>query len=571
MACKAGVAVISNTWVPMRFIRELAIMVCQLFQPLDVCSAFADLFQEPSEYIRYNTDLNSDEMCAVFLGDYCLSATDPSKSPNVYWRLTIPPPKPPVNISRSTGATTTTTSTTTTTTGADDNDNDDDSDTINTNTRINKILHITDIHLDREYRPLTTADCGRPYCCRTLNQSLVDQPDRLDSELWGSYRCDPPVRLVQNLFDTIDWPSMDWIYWTGDVTPHNTWQDTREGSVETSRLLTDMFAKYTVGSQAQVVPVIGNHISIPVGFFAPDNIEDSRLSSRDLYNELAQQWQQWLPNSALKTLKIGGYYALAIRPGLRILVLNTNYCSRLNLWVYYRSVDTGDQLKWLIKELDRAERVGDRVHLVGHIPPDNAQCTQSWLYNFMAIVERYTETITGQFYGHTHYDEFRVYYANGNSSRPTGAAFIGPSVSPYVHSKHLMINPAYRVIKCMDNGTITDMDTYNMNLIEANRNADDTTTPDWPFRYSMASEYKLRGFTGQDMDGLIRKMKRNYRSNNQTDKDNPYVKRFYGHYTRAARADNTNTCDQTCRQQLLADMVTDNAFQSMPDFIADIV
>lgn len=44
-----------------------------------------------------------------------------------------------------------------------------------------------------------------------------------------------------------------------------------------------------------------------------------------------------------------------------------------------------------------------------------------WSRNFNAIVQRYENTIQGQFYGHTHADEFEVFYemeAKEPSKRP---------------------------------------------------------------------------------------------------------------------------------------------------------
>ena len=129
--------------------------------------------------------------------------------------------------------------------------------------------------------------------------------------------------------------------------------------------------------------------------------------------------------------------------------MNSNYCARLNIWTLYQSIDPADHLKWLINQLDAAEKEGDLVHIVGHVPPDNRECTQSWLFNFMAIVERYSDIIVAQFYGHTHWDEFRVLYSVHNSSKPIGLEIIGPSLTTYD-----VMNPAYRVISCNKNGKI---------------------------------------------------------------------------------------------------------------------
>ena len=98
----------------------------------------------------------------------------------------------------------------------------------------------------------------------------------------------------------------------------------------------------------------------------------------------------------------GGYYTIKQRPRLRTIVLNTNYCARLNPWTLYDSVDPGGQLRWLVSELADAEFHGDKVHLVGHIAPDPTECTRPWLLNYLSIIERYQATIVASFFGHSH-------------------------------------------------------------------------------------------------------------------------------------------------------------------------
>ena len=46
---------------------------------------------------------------------------------------------------------------------------------------------------------------------------------------------------------------------------------------------------------------------------------------------------------------------------------------------------------------------------------------------------RYESTIAGQFFGHTHLDEFQMFYDEDTMSRPLGVAFIAPSVTTYVN------------------------------------------------------------------------------------------------------------------------------------------
>lgn len=53
---------------------------------------------------------------------------------------------------------------------------------------------------------------------------------------------------------------------------------------------------------------------------------------------------------------------------------------------------------------------------------------------------RYESTITAQFFGHTHYDEYELFYDTQDLGRANNIAFIGPSVTPYYD-----LNPGYRI------------------------------------------------------------------------------------------------------------------------------
>ena len=48
--------------------------------------------------------------------------------------------------------------------------------------------------------------------------------------------------------------------------------------------------------------------------------------------------------------------------------------------------------------------------------------------------------MTAQFYGHTHKEEFKVYYDAEDSSRPVNVAFIAGSLTSFTD-----LNPSYRV------------------------------------------------------------------------------------------------------------------------------
>lgn len=83
------------------------------------------------------------------------------------------------------------------------------------------------------------------------------------------------------------------------------------------------------------------------------------------------------------------------------------------------STDPATELQWLIYELQSAELSGEKVHIIGHIPPGHSDCLKIWSRNYYAIINRYESTITAQFFGHTHYDEFEVFYDPNDLSKST--------------------------------------------------------------------------------------------------------------------------------------------------------
>lgn len=249
--------------------------------------------------------------------------------------------------------------------------------------------------------------------------------------------------------------------WTGDIAPHDIWNITREEVIFQIRFVTDLIKQH---AKVPVFPVIGNHEGVPVNSFPPPQVKGDHSISW-LYEEIANQWSYWLPEDALETLRFGGYYRVKVRPGFRVICLNTNYCTRLNPWTLFDPVDPGEKLVWMTKELVAAESEGDKVHIIGHIPPDNKECTQAWLFNYLRIIERFQDTILAQYFGHTHRDEFRVLVSTSNKPKPISVAYIGPSITAFTEN-----NPSYRVYYTDKQGYVKDYATYFYNLTEANAN-----------------------------------------------------------------------------------------------------
>ncbi|XP_067113677.1 sphingomyelin phosphodiesterase [Osmerus mordax] len=371
----------------------------------------------------------------------------------------------------------------------------------------NRVLFITDIHWDQAYAKGSSADCKDPLCCR--NDSGSPSWRQREAGYWGTYsKCDLPLRTVENLLENVartgPW---DWVYWTGDIPAHNVWSQTRKQQLSELTVISRLIHKH-LGPHVKVYPAVGNHESTPVNSFPPPFVHGNR-SSRWLYDAMAEEWAPWLPEPALKTLRRGGFYTVEVQPGLRVVSLNMNFCARENFWLMVNSTDPANQLQWLVHILQTSEEKGEKVHIIGHIPP--GLCLSSWSWNYYHIMNRYESTITGQFFGHTHLDEFQMFYDEATMTRAVGVAFIAPSVTTYIN-----LNPGYRVYFVDGNypgssRMVLDHETYILNLTEANHPPTSSPlaphpdpTPKWTLLYRASEAYGLSSLFPSDWDGLLR-------------------------------------------------------------------
>lgn len=160
-------------------------------------------------------------------------------------------------------------------------------------------------------------------------------------------------------------------------------------------------------------------------------------------------------------MKINRYSSYSVSPakGLRIIILNSNYCYRYNLWNYFSTIDPGIQLHNLVDQLIISEKLGEKVLIASHLPLD-LNCLEPWLDNFIKIINRFKSIITIQINGHEHQEGFRLYYFN---SVPINIAIIGPSITPWSGN-----NPGYKVYYLEPNGDIQNHKNFWLNLTDAN-------------------------------------------------------------------------------------------------------
>ena len=103
---------------------------------------------------------------------------------------------------------------------------------------------------------------------------------------------------------------------------------------------------------------------ISASSFAPPEETDERYSIQWLYDEADRQWSSWLPAEVSSTIRYGGYYTALIKPGLRIVSMNMNYCYTFNWWTLIGAEDPASGLTWLSRVLQNAENNNEKVQLI---------------------------------------------------------------------------------------------------------------------------------------------------------------------------------------------------------------
>jgi len=525
-ACKAGLMFLSyyiHSGVSLETLLQDAHNMCYTTTMVSrrMCEGLVDSFGGEIYYVIKETNQSPEEMCGFMFGEAC----NKPYSDKHDWDILLPPiVKPPI-VSKEPGVN-------------------------NKSGKKLKILHLSDTHWDPYYKEGSLAECDEPMCCRETSGPVLYPEDR--AGYWGDYRkCDTPLRTIESMYRHIAMkhPDVDLIYWTGDLPPHDIWNQTRQANLKVLSGTADQLREFFPGTK--ILPALGNHESAPVDSF-PLPFVRGEHSIDWLYNALDTEWQTWIGQGPGPSIRYGGYYSVNVAPNLRVISLNMNYCMNKNFWLLLNSTDPAEELKWLMYELQLAEFKGEKVHLIGHIPPGHIDCTAVWSRNLNQIINRYEDTVTAQFYGHTHMNEFQLFYErssefdgmDGSRKRPTNIAFIGPSVTPYYG-----LNPAYKIYYVgAEDGLVEDHETWYMDLAEANLHPD--KEPFWRRLFSARKDLKLASLSPDNLHNYIERI----------DKDEEAFIHYYYLYHGASTE--RPHCDLFCKRRIVCNLQSSQSHMS---------
>ncbi|XP_059212455.1 acid sphingomyelinase-like phosphodiesterase 3a [Centropristis striata] len=348
-----------------------------------------------------------------------------------------------------------------------------------------RFWHITDLHLDPSYH--LAPDPTK--VCFSSRGAPATRPG-----LFGDFLCDSPYRLIQSAFDhmaSLTQPQ-DFIVWTGDSPPHVPADElSTDLVIQVISNMTDTIRKHF--PNLTVYPALGNH-----DYWPQDQMTSS---SNAVYRAAAQLWSCWLQPDALITLSQGGFYSQLVKPGLRVLSLNTILYYGPNK-VTENMTDPAGQFEWLEKTLEKAAQSLEKVYVIAHVPvgflPFTRNITairESHNERLVSIFRKYSRVIAGHFYGHTHRDSIMV--LSDQQGNPLNSLFVSPSVTPIKNIKEpYSNNPAFRMYLYDSNDyNMLDIWQYYLNLTEAN----EKQRSDWRLEYIMTEAFGLADLQPQSL------------------------------------------------------------------------
>lgn len=400
-----------------------------------------------------------------------------------------------------------------------------------------KLLHITDIHYDPQYSEGSNADCGGPICCQ---KGTVPESESAAAGYWGDYRnCDSPWYAILDLLEQLKKEHKDiaYVYFTGDIINHKVYDTNMNNIIEdVTKVHTTL--KETFGD-IPVFPILGNHETHPVNQFSSEDVNTNmEFSTKWVFRLVADVWGKSLPASTTETILRGGYYTVLVRPGFRIIALNSNVCYIYNFWLLYDDYDPFGQLQWLIDTLLDAETHNEMVHILSHVPSGDSTCYNNWAKQYVAIVNRFSHIIAAQFNGHTHFDDIVIYYSSKNRSEPINIAFNGGSTTTYAY-----LNPNYKVYDVnAEDMHVTNFESWMYNITDANDNF--PLPPKWYKLYDFKNAYNVSSLHPQELSDLVERMTRM-----------DTLTQSYFRY-KHREATNSNGCNSDCELENICTMVT---------------
>ena len=318
-----------------------------------------------------------------------------------------------------------------------------------------------------EYKEGAIANCILPICCRELQDDDLVPVKQEYAGLYGhTGKCDANMETVKAFASKAKEVNPDYIMFTGDNIAHSVWKVTQAEVIKATKMQIEAIQN-EFGLDTPIYPAIGNHEKAPVDEFHGDETE--------LLQGLAEIFKPYFDDNAYETFRKYGYYTMLVKNNLRIISINCLLCDSFNFNLLYDSSQPRLMYKWLEKVLSEAEKNGEIVHIMDHIPITSSQITIECSSRLKILLDRYQNIIRGYFSGHSHSEYLTIVHEYYNEEKPTQINYICSGLTTYSEYQ-----PSFRM-HLVDKKElyVQDFIQYRMNLIESN----EKRTPIWFIPY----------------------------------------------------------------------------------------
>lgn len=156
-----------------------------------------------------------------------------------------------------------------------------------------RVLQLSDLHFDLNYKPGAEAKCRDPVCCQADSLRNPRRRIKKPAGYWGTIAaCDIPYWTIENMLKHISQTEiLDYIILSGDYMSHKDWSYSKKDHLKIISNLTNLINKYFPGTP--VFWGIGNHEGVPVNTFAPHFVPP-QFRPQWLYGAIYRSGKKWL-------------------------------------------------------------------------------------------------------------------------------------------------------------------------------------------------------------------------------------------------------------------------------------
>ncbi|MEZ4688652.1 MAG: metallophosphoesterase [Ignavibacteria bacterium] len=382
-----------------------------------------------------------------------------------------------------------------------------------------KFLNFSDLHFDPFY-----------------DSTIVDDLINSDYTEWESiflnskdqkinlYRSDSNFPLFKSSMEEMSSriPDPDFIIITGDFMGHDFSEEYYKYSgIDNIDSLYSFKAKAIKFITSYILKFYPNTLIYPTVGNNDDYCGNYKITpAGDFLKLLSEEWEPMVNINGLnpdfsRDFSKGGYCVLNF-PGIsnfKMILLNTIYFSPKYINQCGDSlIDPGmEELVWLDSVFQQCTKSVQKVMLSYHIPPGvdiygtihgKGDCEdkiftawkEEYSEPFIRMINKYSNSISSQFAGHFHRDDFRIFY---DWFDPVSFIHITPSISPIYDT-----NPSYQIFyydRTESEIVLNNFETYYLKDIESD-------APYWTFEYDFNKSYDESTVTPLSMHNISEKI-----------------------------------------------------------------